>query len=253
MLFENKVALVNGVGPNIGIEIVAALAEEGANVACMDVETNHAEAAAERARSLGVEALAVAADITDSVAVQKAVDDTVARFGSIDILVSSASITHSGNILNTDLETWRRVVDVTLTGHFIVGQAVAIQMVAQGTGGSIVTVASTSGHRGGPGAIAYAAAKGGILNLTRAMAIQLAPYGIRVNSVTPTQTGVPVAGGQNRLDGPPPKTIPLGRWGAPPEQANAVVFLASDRASFITGTDLPVDGGLMASFPMETT
>lgn len=251
MLFENKVALVNGVGPNIGIEIVAALAEEGAKVACMDLRTDSAEAAAERARALGVDAFALAVDSTDQAAVQQAVDDTVARFGSIDVLISSASITHTGNILNTDLETWRRVIDVTLTGHFIVGQAVAKQMVAQGTGGAIVNVASTSGHRGGPGAIAYAAAKGGVLNLTRSMAIQLAPHGIRVNSVTPTQTGVPVAGGKNRLEGPPPKTIPLGRWGRPRDQADAIVYLASDKASFTTGADLPADGGLLAAFPME--
>ena len=249
MLLENKVAFVNGTGPNIGEEIVRALAQEGARIACMDIAADRAEAAAGEARAQGVEAIAVPADSTDQASVQNAVNAAVAQLGKIDILVSSGSITHREGILDTELETWRRVIDVTLTGHFIVGQAVARQMVAQGHGGAIVNVASTSGHRGGAGAIAYAAAKGGVLNLTRAMAMQLAPHGIRVNSVTPTQTGIPVAGGKSREEGPPPKGIPLGRWGRPRDQAEAVLFLASPRADFITGSDLPVDGGLLAVFP----
>ena len=249
MLLEGKVAFVNGTGPNIGEEIVRAVAQEGARVACMDVGSDRAEAAAAVARSEGVEAIAVPADSTDPNAVQNAVDRAVAEFGKIDILVSSGSITHREGILDTEIETWRRVIEVTLTGHFIVGQAVAKQMVAQGHGGAIVNVASTSGHRGGPGAIAYASAKGGVLNLTRAMAMQLASHGIRVNSVTPTQTGIPVAGGQSREDGPPPKGIPLGRWGKPRDQAEAVLFLASPKSDFITGSDLPVDGGLLAAAP----
>ena len=249
MLLEGKVAFINGTGPNIGVEIVRALAQEGAQVACMDVGADRAEAAAAEAKAQGVDAIAVPADSTDQAAVENAVAETVSHFGKIDILISSGSITHREGILNTDIETWRRVIDVTLTGHFIVGQAVAKQMVAQGTGGAIVNLASTSGHRGGAGAIAYAAAKGGVLNLTRAMATQLAPYHIRVNSVTPTQTGIPVAGGTSREEGPPPTSIPLGRWGRPRDQAEAALFLASPKADFITGVDLPVDGGLLAVFP----
>jgi len=251
MLLENKVALVNGTGPNIGIEIVRTLAREGANVACMDIDASRAEAAATEARAMGVEAMAVPANSTDPEAVKRAVDAAVSAFGAINVLVSSGSITHSGTILDTEIEEWRHVIDVTLTGHFVVGQAAARQMVAQGTGGAIVNVASTSGHRGAARAIAYASAKGGILNMTRSMAIQLAPHGIRVNSVTPTQTGIPVAGGTSREDGPPPKNIPLGRWGRVSDQANAVLFLASPNADFITGIDVPVDGGLLAVFPSE--
>ena len=119
-------------------------------------------------------------------------------------------------------------------------------MVEQGLGGAIVNICSTSGHRGGVRAIAYATAKSGILNLTRSMAIQLAPHGIRVNSVTPTQTGIPIGMDKPRGDDGPPRNIPLGRWGKPFDQAQAVLFLASPNADFITGVDLPVDGGLLA-------
>ena len=121
MLLEGKVAFVNGTGPNIGEEIVRALAQEGARVACMDVGSDRADAAAAVARSEGVEAIAVPADSTDPNAVQNAVDRAVAEFGKIDILVSSGSITHREGILDTEIETWRRVIEVTLTGHFIGG------------------------------------------------------------------------------------------------------------------------------------
>ena len=137
-------------------------------------------------------------------------------------------------------------MDVILAGTFNCTQHVAKQMVAQGTGGAIVNVASTSGHRGKSGAIAYQSAKAAILNFTRACAMELAPHNIRVNSLTPTQTGMPVGGKPARPDDEVPQSVPRGRWGRPRDQAQAVLFLVSDNADFITGADLPVDGGNLA-------
>jgi NAD(P)-dependent dehydrogenase (short-subunit alcohol dehydrogenase family) len=249
MLLDNRVAIVTGTGPNIGGEIARTLAANGAKVVCLDLLRERAEATAQQIVELGGSATAVGADITSPADVQRAVETAVKSFGGLHILVNNVGITHREGLLDTPLETWTRVINGILTGTFLCSQYAAKRMIVQGGGGAIVNIASTSGHRGGMGAIAYATAKGGILNLTRAMAVQLASYKIRVNSVTPTQTGIPVAGGRSREEGPPPKSIPLGRWGRPADQAQAVLFLVSPNADFITGEDLRVDGGLLAAFP----
>jgi NAD(P)-dependent dehydrogenase (short-subunit alcohol dehydrogenase family) len=246
MLLQGRVAIVSGAGPNIGREIASTLAENGARVVCLDVRKEAAEAATNELVDRGFEALAVQADTTVPDQVQHAIDQAVQKFGSVDILVNNAAITHRAGLLDADVESWRQVVDVILTGTFLCTQRAAKQMIAQGRGGCIVNIASTSGHRGKAGAIAYQTAKAGILNFTRGAAMELAPYGIRVNSVTPTQTGTPVGGGQARADDELPGSIPRGRWGRPRDQAQAVLFLVSDNADFILGVDLPVDGGNLA-------
>ena len=144
-------------------------------------------------------------------------------------------------------EEWRKVTSVVLDGTFLVSQAVAKHMIAAKKKGAIVNIASTSGHRGRKNAIAYCTAKGGILNFTRAMAQDLAPYGIRVNSVSPTKTGASV-GAIESAAGRDFAEIPLGRLGRPQDQANAVLFLVSDLAEFITGVDLRVDGGTLSTW-----
>lgn len=249
MLLEGRVAVVTGTGPNIGGEIARVLAANGARVVCVDARQEQAEQAAASITDEGREAVAIRADITDAKDVGWAFDKAVEAYGAIHILVNNAAITHVGTILDTDLDEWQHILDVCLTGAFLCGQQAARRMVAQGEGGAIVNVSSTSGHRGGARAIAYATAKGGILNLTRSMAIQLAPYSIRVNSVTPTQTGTPIGSDKPRDSESPPKNIPLARWGRPADQAQAVLFLVSPQADFITGIDLPVDGGLLATIP----
>ena len=248
MLLEGKTALVSGVGPNIGAVIAATLADNGAHVACLDASLDHAQAAAKRITDADGHAIALAADITDSAQVERVVQTAVDAFGRIDILVNDAAISDHNVFLDADVDTFRRVLDVILTGTFIVSQQAARRMVAQGHGGAIVNIVSTSGHRGEPGRVAYGTAKAGLLNLTRTMALQLAQYDIRVNSVTPTQTGTPVGqpAGRSRDDGPPPQGIPLGRWGQPNDHAQAALFLVSPNASFITGIDVPVDGGTLA-------
>ncbi len=244
---EGRVAFVVGTGPNIGGAITKVLAAQGASVVCIDARIEQAERAAAEINATGGRAAGFAADIRRPDEVAAAFDRGVDAFGRIDIAVNNAAITHKGTILDTSLEEWQHVLDVSLTGPFLAGQAAARRMVEQGSGGAIVNICSTSGHRGGTKAIAYATAKAGILNLTRSMAVQLAPHGIRVNSVTPTQTGTPVGKETARADDGPPKSIPLGRWGQPIDQAQAVLFLVSPASDFITGVDLPVDGGLLAS------
>lgn len=248
-LLAGKVAVVTGTGPNIGGEIARALAAEGAKVVCIDRELDRAEAAAIQVREEGGEALGVGCDITDPDEAKRAAQEAVATFGRVDILVNNAAITHRETILDSPFETWQRVIAVILNGSFLMSQNVANQMVSQGEGGAIVNIASTSGHMGTKAGIAYATAKAGVLNFTRSMALQLADHNIRVNSVTLTQTGIPVAGGMSRWEGPPPDNIPRGRWGKPSDQAQAVLFLASPNAAFITGTDLKVDGGVTAGLP----
>jgi NAD(P)-dependent dehydrogenase (short-subunit alcohol dehydrogenase family) len=213
----------------------------------MDLNMDFAEAAAKSIKEAGGKAIAVAADITSPDEVAKAVQETVSRFGGIHILVNDAAITDRGSFLESKLEEWRRVIDVILTGTYIVSQNVAHQMVAQDEDGAIVNIISTSGHAGETGRVAYGTAKAGLLNFTRTLAVQLAPK-IRVNSVTPTQTGTGVGnpGGRPRDDSTPPQSIPRGRWGRPRDQAQAVLFLVSPNADFITGVDLRVDGGNLA-------
>ena len=248
MLLQDQVAIVTGTGPNIGGEIARTLAENGAKVVCLDLQVERAEATVRQIIEQGGSAIAVATDITNPTDVQKAMNTAVETFGGVHILVNNAAITRREGLLEVTLEQWNQVLDVILTGTFLCSRYVAERMIAQGGGGAIVNIASTSGHRGGRGAIAYATAKGGLLNLTRSLAVQLAPHKIRVNSVTPTQTGIPVGGGRPRDEGEPPKNIPLGRYGRPTDQAQAVLFLASPNADFTTGEDLRVDGGVLAVY-----
>ena len=247
MLLKDKVAVISGAGPNIGREIALTLAREGAQVVCLDIRGDAAEATALSLREEGLQAIAVQGDITNPDDMTTLVEKANEAFGGVDILVNNAAITSSGGLLTENLATYRKVIDVILAGTFNCTQHVAKQMVNQGRGGAIVNISSTSGHRGKSGAVAYQAAKAGILNFTRAAAIELAPHGVRVNSVTPTQTGTPVGGAQPaRPDSERPASIPRGRWGKPRDQAQAVLFLVSDNADFITGADLPVDGGNLA-------
>lgn len=245
MLLENQVALVTGTGPNIGGEIARTLAANGARVVCLD---SRIEAAEEAARDINGatpdRAIAVAADITQPDDVERAVAAAVDAFGALHILVNNAGISPLGRLVDIELDAWQATLDVVLTGTFLCSRYAARQMIEQDEGGAIVNVASTSGHRGRVGAIGYATAKGGVLQLTRCMALELAPHKIRVNSVTPNASGMSLSGGSIR-EGVPAKN-PLGRWGTPADQARAVLFLASSQADFITGEDVAVDGGILA-------
>lgn len=247
MRVEGKVAIVSGTGPNIGQEIARTLASEGARVVCADLREEYAKQTAAAIRDEGGDAVACQVNIVQADQVQKMVDYAMEFFGGIDILVNNAAVTVRKGTLDISLEEWSKSIDVNLTGTFNCCQRVGRAMVERETRGSIVNIASTSGHRGRPNAVGYTTSKGGVLNMTRSMAVDLAPYGIRVNSVSPTRTGTPVGVANPSTPRTAPE-IPLGRNGEPRDQALAVLYLASDESSFVTGFDLRVDGGALATW-----
>lgn len=245
-----RIAMVTGSGVNIGRTTARTLAEAGAAVVCFDINGDDAEASAVAIQTAGGRAIAVSGDVRVPADVEAALDAAEEAFGGVvDIVVNNAAVMILRGLRDTSLEEWRRVVDVTLTGQFVVTKAAAERMIARGKRGAIVNMCSGGGHRAMTSAIAYASAKGGVLNFTRTAAADLAPHGIRVNSISPTRTEQPtrsgIAGETPRVQNPDPGTIPLGRVGAAQDVGNAICFLVSDEAAFITGADLPVDGGAL--------
>jgi NAD(P)-dependent dehydrogenase (short-subunit alcohol dehydrogenase family) len=246
MRLENKVAIVTGAGRNIGEEIAKRFAAEGARVAVVDLDKHRAEKVAGEINALGKDrALAVVCDVSSSADVAKMVQAVAQKWGGIDILVNNAAWTDRKNIFDLTEEEWDKVMAVTLKSVFLCVKSVARVMVEKKLKGRIINIASTSGHVGRPDATAYTAAKGGVLNLTRSLAAQLAPHGIRVNSVTPNRIGSPVgedAVPENRYV----KNL-VGRRGVPADIAAAVLFLCLEESDFITAADLLVDGGALAT------
>jgi NAD(P)-dependent dehydrogenase (short-subunit alcohol dehydrogenase family) len=255
---SGRVAFVTGAGRNIGAEIARTLAKAGAAVACVATTRENLERVVAEIKTSGGKAVALTGDISDRAAMERAVSAAESAFGTVDILVNNAAITINKSLFEISLEEWERVMEVNLTGVFICSQLAAQRMIAAEKPGVIVNIGSTSGHRGKSGTIAYTAAKGGVLNLTRAMAIELAPHGIRVVSVSPTASGEPTrAAGENEQKEVPmairARKIPLGRLGKAQDHAQAVLFMVSDAASFITGEDLRVDGGALATWGPKRT
>jgi len=247
MKLKDKVAVITGAGRNIGEAIAHRLAREGAKIAVVDLEGARAEKVANDIKAAGGEAIGLTANVADEDAVKGLVADTVAALGSIDILVNNVAISDNKHILEITKEEWDRVIAVTLGAPFLMGKYCAQQMVAQGGGGNIVNIASTSGWRGRPRALAYTAAKGGVINLTRSMAVQLASHGIRVNSISPNKIGSPVGKDEHNPDR---NVLNLRkREGTPEDLAKAVLFLVSEDSDFIDGAHLMVDGGCSALMP----
>jgi len=242
---KGQVALVTGAGRNIGEDTCKLLASEGAKIAVVDLDKSRGEKVAAEIKRAGGDALAVVANVAVESDVQAMVKTIVDAFGRIDILVNNAAISDNKTILDISKDEWDRVLAVTLTGPFLVSKYVAGQMVAQGGGGKIVNIGSTSGFRGRVRAIAYTAAKGGVANLTRSMAVQLAPHNIRVNGIVPNKIGSPV--GKDEFDPTRPVINLRKRPGVPIDIARAVLFLVSDDSDFIVGDLLFVDGGAMVT------
>ncbi len=245
MRLKDKVAIVTGSGRNIGEETAKLFVAEGAKVAVVDLDEGLGKAvtAALNATCAG-SAVYIKANVADEESVKNMIAETVKAFGRIDILVNNVAISDNLNIRECTKADFDKTIAVTLTSQFLTCKWVGEQMIAQGDGGAIVNIGSTSGFRGRDSAVAYAAAKGGVANLVRAVAFQLAPYKIRVNSVVPNKIGSPV--GQAEFD--PTRPVPnlVGRAGFPEELAKAVLFMASDDASFVYGENLVVDGGFSA-------
>lgn len=244
MKLAGKTAIVTGAGRNIGEEIAKLFAREGAKVAVVDMDEDRARSVADLIKADGGDAIAVVCDVSDTAAIAKMVTATVDAFGGIDILINNVAISDNKDIFEITEDEWRKIIDVTLSSPFYVTKQVAKWMVDNDRGGRVVNVGSTSGFKGRPTAIAYTSAKSGVFNLTQSMAVQLAPYGIIVNQVSPNMTGSPV--GKAEFNRDRKVTNLVGRPGEPDEQAKAVLFLASDDASFIAGANLFVDGGTMA-------
>jgi NAD(P)-dependent dehydrogenase (short-subunit alcohol dehydrogenase family) len=248
MRLQNEVAIITGAGRGIGTAIARRCATEGARVVVADLDEASARRLADELCAKGREAVAVAVDVGEPQQVQQLIDQTLSRYGRLDVLVNNAGIGLNRPFLETSLEEWELQLRVNLTGTFLCGQAAARAMLESG-GGRIVNVASISGQRGGQGRAAYGAAKAGVILLTKVMAVELSPLGIRVNAVAPG----PVDTDQSRSTHTPSTRqayydrIPARRYGEREEIAAAVAFLASADASFVSGHVLNVDGGFHAA------
>jgi len=248
---HGRIALVTGAGINIGRNTARRLAGAGARVLVFDINGDDAAATAALIEGNGGRAVAVRGDVREPDDVTLALDTAERDLGGCpDIVVNNAGVMGLTGLLNTSIDEWRRVIDVTLTGQFIVAQAAALRMIAAGKHGAIVNMCSGAGHHGYPGAIAYGAAKAAVHNFTKSLAVELAPHGIRANAISPTRSAQPtrsgIPGEAPRKQNPDAGNIPLGRIGAADDIANAILFLVSDEAAFVTGVDFPVDGGVLA-------
>ena len=245
---SGRVAIVTGAGSGLGVVFAEALAEAGAQVVCAGRHLPAVETTATRLRDQGHDARAVEADVTDPAAVARLVYQTVAVLGRLDILVNNAGVAAVGPPEDIELSDWQRVIDVNLTGVFLCAKIAAQAMIKAGNGGSIINIASILGAGASEPApaTAYAASKGGVVNLTRDLAVHWAPYGIRVNAIGPGYFPSNMTAGS--LETPEIRSeierrTPLKRVGRLEELKGPVVFLASDAASYVTGEILYVDGG----------
>jgi NAD(P)-dependent dehydrogenase (short-subunit alcohol dehydrogenase family) len=260
-----KVAIVFGAGPNVGGTIAHFLAREGARVAANDLNPQVAEETAEFIRSRGFEAIGIGGDATTEATIERIIKETVARYGRLDTIVNMAGDVYWSPIVDMDLEKWNTALLSYPTAGMLTTKHAARAMIAGGTRGSIIHLLSTAAHFGEASGACYTAAKAAMLNLARSAAMDLAHDGIRVNTVTPCGmehqmwTRMRAEGLDAGYKAPVRrsfysrddylKMIPLERFPRASDLAHACVFLASDEAEFITGIDIPVDGGLRHKYP----
>ncbi|MCI4363988.1 MAG: SDR family oxidoreductase [Thermoplasmata archaeon] len=257
-LFDLKghVALVTGGGRGIGEAICLRLAQAGAAVAVVDMDETTAQRTAGRIADLGGKAIALQCNVAEPAADRKAVATVVGRLGGLDILVNNAGIFPFSPVTDTAPELWDRVLSVNLGGSFFLAQEAAKAMMNSGKGGSIINIASVDAFRPTGNLAHYDASKGGLVMLTRSLALELGPKKIRVNAIAPGSIDTPgaqAAMGAGASSGAKLEEllkgflarIPLGRMGTPDDIACAALFLASPAAAYVTGTTLVVDGGYL--------
>jgi NAD(P)-dependent dehydrogenase (short-subunit alcohol dehydrogenase family) len=249
---EGKVAVITGAASGIGRGIAIRLSEMGAALALLDIDQQKGKATASEIASQGGKALFIPADVRSAQAGKRAVAETLQAFGKIDILCNNAGIAIRKSVENLSENEWDLALDVTLKSVFLLSREALPHMMKAGSS-SIVNTASGWGLKGGPQAAAYCAAKGGVVNLTRAMAIDYGKYNIRVNCVCPGDVDTPMLQSECVQLGERPDVFmkeaaarPLGRVGTPEDVANAVLFLASPMSAWVTGACLVVDGGGLA-------
>jgi glucose 1-dehydrogenase len=240
-----SVAIVTGAGSGMGRATAIRLARDGYRVVVAEID---AARAAGVAAEIGEAALPFAVDVSEAEGVEALLAGALEAFGRVDVMVANAGVPHGAPFLELGEEVWERVLAVNLKGVFLCGQAAARAMVAGGHPGVIVNVASTYAEVTEGGAAAYSASKGGVRMLTKSMALELGPHGIRVNAVGPGW----IRTGMNPLDDPAQvaqlePTIPLQRVGAPEDVADVIAFLASQDARYVSGQTLFVDGGWLTS------
>ena len=252
---DERVAMVFGVSPNIGGTCAHWLGRQGARLALCDVRRETAEEAADFMRGRGIEAIALSGDYSEEDGVVQTVGSAISHYGQIDIMLNLVGNQYRDDVLDFNLHDWNYQLKGYLTGGMLTTKHVARAMREKGAGGSIIHIISDAGHQGEPGNAGYSAAKAGLLNYARAAAMELARFRIRVNTVSPTFVDhllwtYPVEFLNPRTHGPANLSaddfiqgIPLGRFCSAIDIANAVVFLASDASSFLTGVDIPLDGG----------
>jgi NAD(P)-dependent dehydrogenase (short-subunit alcohol dehydrogenase family) len=252
MKLKGQVALITGAGRNIGKAMAKVFATEGAKIVVAEMHEGRGQAVVDEINKAGQEAMLVLGDVSKSSDVQSMVKKAVDKFGAIDILVNNAALTDHANLFTSTEEEFDKVIAVSLKGPYLMSKCVAEEMRKRGRGGKILNFGSTSGMIGRFDGIAYAAAKAGVINMTRAMAVQLAEYKIRVNCLVPNRSGSPV-GFDDDVTGNRTFQNLAGRLGTADDQAKAALFLVSDDSDFIYGHPLVVDGGVMATanFPRE--
>ncbi|HEV2579860.1 MAG TPA: glucose 1-dehydrogenase, partial [Ktedonobacteraceae bacterium] len=250
---EKKIAFVTGAGSGIGESIARLFAQQGAHVVLADISMDAAERVAAEIRSAGGNTRAQQLDVADEARVRAAIERVAATEGRLDILVNNAGISHVGNILETSMEDWERVMRVNAGGVFLCAREGVRQMLAQSpVGGSIINMSSVVAMIGVDRRLPYSASKGAVLALTRSIAIDFVAQGIRCNAICPGTVHTPFVEGYLARNFPGREDEvrqqlharqPLGRMGRPDEIASAALYLASDEAAFVTGSALVIDGG----------
>jgi|TARA_B110000305_G_C19400206_1_gene619732 glucose 1-dehydrogenase len=254
MRLKDKVCVITGAAQGIGEACAMRFANEGAKVVVSDVQIEKGEAVAKAIRNAGGEAIFFACDVSQKSDCVDLIQAAVDAFGSVDVHLSNAAIIAAKEFLDITEEDWEETVGVNLNGFFYAGQAAAAQMVKQGSG-NIINMSSINAVVAIPTATPYTVCKGGVLQLTKSMALSLAPHGIRVNAVGPGTIATEM--GKTMMSNPAAKKrvlsrTPLGRPGEPDEIASVCVFLASDDASYITGETIYCDGGrLPQNYPLD--
>src|SRR5258708_23282295 len=249
MKLTDQIAIITGAGRNVGEESAKLFAAEGARIAIVDMDRARADKVTAAIIAAGGKAKTYICDVSQEDQIIDTVKAVAADWGRLDILINNVAISDNKHLFDITKAEWDRVFAICLTAPMLFSKYAAKEMIKGGCGGKIVNVSSTSGHYGRSRAIAYTSAKAGVVNLTRSLAVQLAPYNVRVNCVVPNKIGSPV--GKDEFN-PERKGVNLrNRPAEPIELAPAMLFLVSDDSDFIAGTELFVDGGCAAMMPGE--